>query len=168
VYRIFSYVATAVGVHRLYVRHVLLHCPKYEQKRADLIRATGSEDLRAILTHVASAQAAARWFVRCGTLDQFKVAHEIELEDVSEYASFRQVIGSFWQSNRDSQYSSNLGSGVPAQLRTPSTRYLNIRFACGLSASGSCTSHPYKVGVGSAIQKLPVKVSNPQFHWSIC
>ena len=57
---------------------VLLHCPKYEQQRADLIRATGSEDLRAILTHVASAQAA-RWFVRCGILVQFKVATKSSL-----------------------------------------------------------------------------------------
>ena len=35
------------------VRHVLLHCSKYEQQRTDLIRATGLEDLRVILTHVA-------------------------------------------------------------------------------------------------------------------
>ena len=76
-------------VCRLYVRHALMHCPKYEQQRADLIRATGSEDLRAILTHVAIAQAAARWFVLCEILDQFKVTHEIELEDVSEYAPFQ-------------------------------------------------------------------------------
>ena len=75
-YRTFSHAQT--------VRHVLLHYSKYEQQRADLIRA-----IRVILTHVASAQAAARWFVRCGILDQFKVAHEIELEDVSEYAPFQ-------------------------------------------------------------------------------
>ena len=55
-------------------------------------RATGSEDLRSILTHVASAQAAARWFVRCGVLDQFRVAHEVELEDISEYAPFRALL----------------------------------------------------------------------------
>ena len=77
------------GWHAQTVRHVLLHCPKYRQQRADLVRATGSEDLRSILTHVASAQAAARWFVRCGVLDQFRVAHEVELEDISEYAPFR-------------------------------------------------------------------------------
>jgi hypothetical protein len=55
IHRIFSRVVTAVGMQRL---SFLLHCPKYEQQRAGLIKATGSEDLRSILTHVASAQAA--------------------------------------------------------------------------------------------------------------
>ena len=57
------------------------------ERTCHLIRAIRA--LRVILTHVASAQAAARWFVRCEILDQFKVAHEIELEDVSEYAPFQ-------------------------------------------------------------------------------
>jgi hypothetical protein len=78
--------------HAQTVRHVLMYCPKYEQQRADLIRATGSEDPRATLTHVASSQAAAQWFVRCGILDQFRVAPEIELEDVSEYAPFQALM----------------------------------------------------------------------------
>ena len=71
------------------VRHVLLHCPNYEQQRVDLIRDAGSEDLQAILTHAASARAAARWFVRCGILEQFRTAHAINAEDIAEYAPFR-------------------------------------------------------------------------------
>ena len=37
------------------VWHVLLHCPNYAQSRPDLIRQTGSEDLRSILSRTASA-----------------------------------------------------------------------------------------------------------------
>jgi hypothetical protein len=71
------------------VRHVLLHCPKYEEQRVDLITDTGSEDLQAILTRASSARAAARWFVRCGILEQFRTAHGIDMENIAEYAPFR-------------------------------------------------------------------------------
>jgi hypothetical protein len=40
-----------------------------------------SEDFRAILNGVASAQAAARWFVGCGILAQFRTAYEVDCED---------------------------------------------------------------------------------------
>jgi hypothetical protein len=73
------------------VRHVLLHCPNYEQQRVDLIRDAGSEDLQAILTHAASARAAARWFVRCGILEQFRTAHAINAEDIAEYAPWNRA-----------------------------------------------------------------------------
>src|SRR4051794_1109334 len=70
------------------VRHILLHCPKYEQQRLDLIRQTQSENLRKILSSTASAQAAARWLVQCEVLQQFQVAKEIRLEDTMNYAPF--------------------------------------------------------------------------------
>ena len=31
-------------------RHVVMHCPTYQQQRAELVRETGFEDFRAILT----------------------------------------------------------------------------------------------------------------------
>jgi hypothetical protein len=71
------------------VRHIVMHCPTYEQQRVELIRETGSEDLRAILTGVARAQAAARWFVRCGILAQFRTAYEVDCEDTTGYAPFQ-------------------------------------------------------------------------------
>jgi hypothetical protein len=80
------------GWHTQTVRHILLHCPKLAQQRIELIRDTGSENLQAILTHTASAQAAARWFIRCNILAQFRVAREIEGEDVSEYAPFPELM----------------------------------------------------------------------------
>ena len=65
-------------------------CPVALPKlRADLIRDAGSEDLQAILTRAASARAAARWFVRCGILEQFRTAHAINAEDIAEYAPFQ-------------------------------------------------------------------------------
>jgi hypothetical protein len=66
------------------VRHVLLHCPAYDQDRADLIRETGTEDMQKMLSGPAS-KAAARWFVRVGALQQFKIAREIVNEDPDEY-----------------------------------------------------------------------------------
>ena len=73
------------GWHAQTVRHIMLHCPKYEQQRLDLIRETQSEYLHRILSNTASAHAAARWIVRCGILQQFSVAREIELEDATKY-----------------------------------------------------------------------------------
>ena len=73
------------GWHVQTVKHVLLHCSKFEQQRPDLIRETQTENLHKILTNTASAQAAARWLVRCGVLQEFRVAREIELEDITNY-----------------------------------------------------------------------------------
>ena len=80
------------GWHMQTVRHILLHCPRLLQQRAELIRDTGSEHLQAILTHTASAQAAVRWFIRCNILAQFRVAREINGEDDSGYATFPELI----------------------------------------------------------------------------
>jgi hypothetical protein len=77
------------GWFRETARHVVMHCPTYQQQRAELIRETGSEDFRAILSSVTSAQAAARWFVRCGILAQFRTACEVDCEDTATYAPFR-------------------------------------------------------------------------------
>jgi hypothetical protein len=74
------------------VRHILLHCPNYAQTRPDLIRQTGSEDLRLILSRTASAQAAARWLTRIGILAQFNVACEIEAEDTTDHAPFQELV----------------------------------------------------------------------------
>ena len=73
------------------VRHVLLHCPDYEHSRPDLIQQTGTEDLQEMLSKPESAKAAARWFARCGVLEQFKVAKEIEEEDATKYMPFQEL-----------------------------------------------------------------------------
>ena len=80
----------ACGWETQTVRHVLLHCPDYELNRPDLIQQTGTENLQEMLSKPESAKAAARWFVRCGILEQFKVAKEIE-EDVTKYTPLQEL-----------------------------------------------------------------------------
>jgi len=77
------------GWPRQTARHVVMQCRTYEGQRAELIREAGSEDFRAILTGVASARAAARWFVRCGILAQFRTAYEVDCENTAAYVPFR-------------------------------------------------------------------------------
>jgi hypothetical protein len=77
------------GWPRQTARHVVMHCPTYQRQRAELIMEAGSEDFRAILTSAPSARAAARWFVRCGILAQFRTAYEVDCEDTTAYAPFR-------------------------------------------------------------------------------
>jgi len=66
---------------------VLLHCPKFEQQRLDLIQETQSENLQQILSNTTSAQAAARWLVHSNILQQFWVAREMELENVTTHST---------------------------------------------------------------------------------
>ena len=73
------------GWHEQTVRHVFFSCPRHDETRQALVREVRSEDLRAILSKPASAQAAARWFVKTGLLQQFQAAAEIDGEDVGKY-----------------------------------------------------------------------------------
>ena len=75
------------GWHAQTVKHVLLHCPKFEQQRLDLIQETQSENLQQILSNTTSAQAAARWLVHSNILQQFWVAREMELENVTTHST---------------------------------------------------------------------------------
>jgi len=74
------------------VRHILLHSPNYAQSRPDLIRQTGSEDLRSILSRTTSAHAAARWLVQNGVLAQFAAVRGIALEDTTNHAPFQALV----------------------------------------------------------------------------
>ena len=73
------------------VRHVLIHCPTYEQARLELFARSQTQDLSGMLSSPASAQAAARWLVARKLLPQFLFAHEIEMEDRSGFAPFREM-----------------------------------------------------------------------------
>ena len=78
--------ACACAWHTHTVRHVMLHCPRYN--RVSLLMACGTERLEEILTKPACAQHAARWFIRAGILGQFRVAKEIGEEEVEGYKAF--------------------------------------------------------------------------------
>ena len=71
------------------VRHVLLHCPRYN--REDLLRACGTERLDEILGRPQSAAQAARWLIRSGAMEQFRVADEIAREDIRLWSPLQRV-----------------------------------------------------------------------------
>ena len=56
-------------------------CPLHSSARAKLVRRTGTEDVRRMLSTPEMAQATARWFVQQGVLQQFNLAREIDEEE---------------------------------------------------------------------------------------
>ena len=79
--------ACPCGWHAQTVRHILLHCPRYN--RVDLLSACGTERLDDILMRPESAKHAARWLVRAGVLEQFRVAAEMAEEEIEGYRPFQ-------------------------------------------------------------------------------
>jgi len=61
----------------------LFRCPRYD--RSELIRTYPSERVWDVLGNTKSAQAIARWFIRVGVLEQFRIAREIDKEDTGNY-----------------------------------------------------------------------------------
>ena len=64
----------------------MLHCSRYN--RLDLIQRCGTERLKEILIRPDCAKHAARWFLRTGALEQFRVAKVIEEEDTEPFRPF--------------------------------------------------------------------------------
>lgn len=75
------------GQHVETVRHVLLHCRKYE--REELLQACGTQRVDEILSRPAAAKHAARWLVARGVLEHLKLAREIGEEDMSTYTHLK-------------------------------------------------------------------------------
>ena len=71
------------------VHHILFRCPRYS--RRDLIEKCPSERVWEVLNKAESAQAAARWWVQRGILEQFRVAKEIDKEDTGSYQPLRNL-----------------------------------------------------------------------------
>src|SRR5947209_3859200 len=61
------------------VRHVLLQYSLHN--REDMLREARTQELDKLLSQEKSAQAAARWFVSSGMLEQFRVANQIAGEN---------------------------------------------------------------------------------------
>jgi hypothetical protein len=80
--------ACACGWRAQTVRHVVLHCPRYE--RVSLLEQCGTARLDEILSRPASAKHAARWLIRSGVLEQFRVAKEIEEEETDLFFPFEE------------------------------------------------------------------------------
>ena len=79
----------ACGWRAQTVRHVVLHCPRYD--RSNLIQAVQTESLSTILSQPRSARLAAKWFIKHNILKQFETAKAIEDEDTSRFAPFRSL-----------------------------------------------------------------------------
>lgn len=58
-------------------------CHLYD--REEMLLESGTQEFDRLLSHVKSAQAAAKWFVKSGVLGQFNVARQIREEDRSDY-----------------------------------------------------------------------------------
>jgi hypothetical protein len=77
------------GWHAQTVRHVLLHCPRLD--RAQLLQQCQTEVMEEILGNPEKAKHAARWLVASGVMEQFRVAKEVEEEDLEGYKAFPDV-----------------------------------------------------------------------------
>ena len=80
--------ACPCGWHAQTVRHVLLHCPRHD--RVGLLLSCGTERLEEILGRADCVKHAARWWLRSGVMEQFRVAVEIEDEDVTDFRAFEE------------------------------------------------------------------------------
>ena len=67
----------------------MLQCLRHN--RLELIQRCGTERLEQILTRPDCAKHAARWLIRSGVLEQFRVAKEIEEEDTKDFRPFETV-----------------------------------------------------------------------------
>jgi len=68
------------------VRHVLLYCSRHD--RTELLTQCGTERFEEILMRPDCAKHAARWLVRSGAMEQFRLAAEITGEDIEGYKAF--------------------------------------------------------------------------------
>lgn len=78
----------ACGQHAETVRHVLLHCRRYERER--LIQDCETQRIDEILSRPAAAKHAARWLVAREVLEHLRLAKEIAEADVSAYTPLQE------------------------------------------------------------------------------
>jgi hypothetical protein len=80
--------ACGCGAPRQTLGHLLSFCPDTTQALVRFLNSTGSSDLRGHLDDKEKVGAAARWLLDTGVLGQFKVAVEIEEEEVGTWRPF--------------------------------------------------------------------------------
>jgi hypothetical protein len=94
------------GWHAQTVPHILLHCPRYQQGRTQILTLANSTNMTNILTRIDSAHAAARWLVKCGVLQQFNLARQDPDADVYTYTPWtrrthaRETQDPLWRQDR--------------------------------------------------------------------
>ena len=58
------------------IKHILLFCPDLSDARPNLLAESGTSDFDQMLTTVQCIRAAARWIIRTGWFNSFKLAKE--------------------------------------------------------------------------------------------
>ncbi len=71
------------------LKHLLGLCPNKTWQRIRLVERTGTQDLEALVTEQAKVKAAARWLLDLDVLEQFRVAKEIEKENMESWVPFQ-------------------------------------------------------------------------------
>ncbi|KAF1984742.1 hypothetical protein K402DRAFT_422649 [Aulographum hederae CBS 113979] len=69
--------------------HIVLYCPELREQRAYLLAEIGSTDIRRVVNNKKTAGKAAQWLLRTNALAQFKVALEIEEEEMEGWKPFQ-------------------------------------------------------------------------------
>ncbi|KAF1991966.1 hypothetical protein K402DRAFT_416463 [Aulographum hederae CBS 113979] len=69
--------------------HIVLYCPELREQRAYLLAETGTTDIRRVVNNKKTAGKAAQWLLRTNVLAQFKVALEIEEEEMEGWKPFQ-------------------------------------------------------------------------------
>ena len=80
--------ACGCGAPRQTLGHLLSFCPNTTQALARLMASTGSTNLRGLLDDKEKVGAATRWLLDTGALGQFRVAVEVEEEEVGTWRPF--------------------------------------------------------------------------------
>ena len=80
--------ACGCGAPRQTLGHLISFCPNTTQALTRLMASTGSTDIRGLLDDKEKVEAAARWLLDTGALGQFKIAIEVEEEDVNSWRPF--------------------------------------------------------------------------------
>ncbi|KAF1980919.1 hypothetical protein K402DRAFT_399015 [Aulographum hederae CBS 113979] len=71
--------------------HLVAYCPDLIDQRAQLIRAAGSTNLRAILANKDKAVFAAEWLLSTRVLAYFNTAMEVAATDGQQWAPFQEL-----------------------------------------------------------------------------
>ena len=77
------------GHPRQTLEHVVAYCPDQVRPRLTLLERAGTTDLRRLLREKATIRAAAEWLLDTELLGYFRVAREIEREEIGDWAPFQ-------------------------------------------------------------------------------
>lgn len=66
--------ACSCGFARQTAKHILMHCPLYAERRAEMLRAVGTQDYRTLTASAKGLKEASKFMIRTNLLEQFSLA----------------------------------------------------------------------------------------------